>query len=56
VCTWPSVKPGATLKVGTARFTIDGISPPTTTVLRSDREMRALVETWKITMMEKGWI
>jgi hypothetical protein len=37
------------------RLAIDGLSLTTTTVVRSANEMRALVETWRSSMLERGW-
>ena len=37
------------------RLTLDGHSMPTTTVVRSADEMRALLETWRTTLLETGW-
>ena len=37
------------------RLSIDGTSLPTTTVVRSAAEMRVMVETWKVALLEKGW-
>ena len=36
------------------RLSIEGASP-TTTVVRSPAEMRVMVETWKVALLEKGW-
>jgi len=36
------------------RLSIDGTSP-TTSVVRSPAEMRVMVETWKVALLENGW-
>ena len=37
------------------RLILDGHDVPTTTVVRSADDMRALVEQWRATMLDKGW-
>ena len=37
------------------RLSIDGTSLPATTVVRSAAEMRVMVETWRVALLEKGW-
>jgi len=38
------------------RLTMDGQGLPIATVVRSANDMRALVETWRIALLQTGWI
>jgi hypothetical protein len=38
------------------RLNTEGQSMPITTVVQSAREMRALVETWRIALLQTGWV